>query len=89
MAKTNNLTDFLTYLANTIRTKKGTSALIDPQDFSDEIASISGGDNPLIATSDAEMTALLVSANEGKVVQFTGTSSTYTTNAYYVIEETV
>lgn len=42
MAKNNNLTDFLTDVANAIREKKGTSALIDPQDFSDEIASISG-----------------------------------------------
>lgn len=40
MAKNNNLTDFLTDIADAIREKKGTSALIDPQDFSDEIASI-------------------------------------------------
>lgn len=40
MSKANNLTDFLTDLADTIRTKKGTSGLIDPQDFSSEIASI-------------------------------------------------
>ena len=87
MSKANNLTDFLTDLANTIRTKKGTSGLIDPQDFSSEIDGIA--DNAIIATTDAEMTALLVSANVGKIVQFTGTSSTYTTNAYYVIEENV
>ena len=40
MAKNDNLTDFLTDLANTIRTKKGTSSPINPQDFSSEIASI-------------------------------------------------
>lgn len=40
MAKNNNLTDFLTDIATAIRTKKGTSALINPQDFSSEIASI-------------------------------------------------
>ena len=40
MAKTNNLTDYLTDLADTIRTKKGTSALINPQDFASEVASI-------------------------------------------------
>ena len=40
MAKNNNLTDFLTDVADAIREKKGTIALIDPQDFSDEIASI-------------------------------------------------
>lgn len=40
MAKNNNLTDFLTDVATAIRTKKGTSTLINPQDFSSEIASI-------------------------------------------------
>ena len=43
MAKNNNLTDFLTDVANAIRTKKGTTAKINPQDFSNEIASISTG----------------------------------------------
>ena len=48
MAKNNNLTDFLTDVANAIREKKGTTAKINPQDFSSEIASIStgGGDTP-------------------------------------------
>lgn len=41
MSKANNLTDFLTDIANTIRTKKGISGTIDPQDFSSEISSIS------------------------------------------------
>lgn len=40
MSKANNLTDFLTDIANAIRTKKGTSDLIDPQDFADEIANL-------------------------------------------------
>jgi hypothetical protein len=40
MAKNDNLTDFLTDVANAIRNKKGTTALINPQDFSSEIASI-------------------------------------------------
>lgn len=43
MAKNNNLTDFLTGVADAIRAKKGTSDLINPQDFESEIASISGG----------------------------------------------
>ena len=37
MSKANNLTDFLTDLANTIRGKDGTSATINPQDFSTRI----------------------------------------------------
>ena len=43
MAKNNNLTDFLTDVADAIRAKKGTTAKINPQDFSSEIASISTG----------------------------------------------
>lgn len=37
MAKNDNLKDFLTDVANAIRNKKGTTALINPQDFSNEI----------------------------------------------------
>ena len=43
MSKQNNLTDFLTGVADAIRAKKGTTALINPQNFESEIASISGG----------------------------------------------
>ena len=50
MSTQNNLTDFLTAVADSIRDKKGTSALIDPQDFPTEIASIAGGNSYLIET---------------------------------------
>lgn len=40
MSKQNNLTDFLTDIANSIRNKKGTTAKINPQNFSQEIRSI-------------------------------------------------
>lgn len=43
MAKNNNLTDFLTDVADAIRAKKGSTAKINPQDFSAEIASIESG----------------------------------------------
>ena len=43
MAKTDNLTDYLTDLADGIRAKKGTTEPINPQDFRKEIESISGG----------------------------------------------
>lgn len=54
MSKADNLTDFLKDLANAIREKKGSSSLINPQDFSEEILSIQtgGGD-------DGDMTALI------------------------------
>ena len=40
MAKNDNLTDFLTDVADAIRAKKGTTDKINPQDFANEIASI-------------------------------------------------
>ena len=40
MSKSDNLTDFLTDVADAIREKKGTTEKINPQDFSDEIKSI-------------------------------------------------
>ncbi|MGM9740048.1 MAG: leucine-rich repeat domain-containing protein [Candidatus Cryptobacteroides sp.] len=43
MSKQNNLTDFLTDVADAIRAKKGSSGMINPQDFSAEIAALSGG----------------------------------------------
>ena len=43
MAKTDNLSDFLTDVANSIRTKTGTSDQINAQDFSDKILSIQTG----------------------------------------------
>ena len=54
MAKNNNLTDFLTDVANAIRSKKGTTDLINPQDFSAEIASIEtgGGGGAAVVTAN-------------------------------------
>lgn len=43
MSKQNNLTDFLTDVANAIRAKKGSTDLINPQNFSAEISALSGG----------------------------------------------
>lgn len=43
MAKNNNLQDFLTDIANAIRTKTGTTQPINAQDFSDKILSIQTG----------------------------------------------
>lgn len=43
MSKADNLKDFLIDVADAIRAKKGTTDLINPQNFSAEIAALSGG----------------------------------------------
>lgn len=43
MAKNDNLKDFVTDIADAIREKKGTTDLINPQDFSNEIRSLETG----------------------------------------------
>lgn len=56
MAKNDNLKDFLTDVADAIREKKGTTDLINPQDFHDEILSIEGGgggeETPIVEEKD-------------------------------------
>ena len=53
MAKNNNLKDFVTGVAGAIREKKGTTELINPQDFESEIRTIQTG----VDISDATATA--------------------------------
>ena len=53
MAKNNNLTDFLTDVANAIREKDGSTGTINPQDFSNKIKAIQTG----VDTSDATATS--------------------------------
>lgn len=60
MAKTDNLTDFLTGVANAIRTKKGTTAKINPQNFETEIGSIT--------TSKPEQEKTVTPTNAQKIV---------------------
>ena len=56
MAKNNNLTDFLTDVADAIRAKKGTTEPINPQDFSSEIASIESGGGSMSPASKNDVT---------------------------------
>ena len=51
MAKNNNLTDFLTDVANAIREKDGSTGTINPQDFSNKIKAIQTG----VDTSDGNI----------------------------------
>lgn len=53
MAKNNNLQDFLTDVANAIRTKTGTTQPINAQNFSTEILNIPSGENTLKNLLDA------------------------------------
>ena len=53
MAKSNNLTDFLKDIADTIRSKDGTTALIDPQTFSSRIINYQ---NKTVTPSDSVQT---------------------------------
>lgn len=55
-SKTNNLTAFLTGIANTLRAKKGTTGLINPQDFESEIASIQTGSTITLQSKTATPT---------------------------------
>ena len=66
MSKANNLTDFLIDVANAIRSKKGTTTPINPQDFSDEIASISATPKLQAKTASASATSnVVVTPNTG------------------------
>lgn len=90
MSKENNLKDYLTDLYQGIASKKP-DASKNPQDFRAEIEAIETGgvDSPLPIeiSTEAEMTALLETAEVGSVYKFTGTSETYETDALYVVEE--
>ena len=74
MAKNNNLTDFLTDLANTIRPKKGYASTVklNPQNFSSEISSIS--------TSTPGTWSDYITTNSSSGVPLVKTSGTFPTS---------
>lgn len=77
MAKNNNLTDFLTDLADGIRAKKGTTGTINPQNFRSEIASIETAKPEQTKTvTITENGTITITPDSGKVL----TAVTVTTN---------
>lgn len=85
MAKTDNLTDFLTNIADAIRTVEGSTDAINPQDFEAKITALKLS-VPIEISTDAGMEAVLTSDNVGKVYKFTGTTGIYTNGDLYVVE---
>lgn len=45
--------------------------------------------NPIVASTEAEMAALLVAKNEGKIVKYIGPTGTYKQNALYTIVDEI
>jgi hypothetical protein len=76
MAKNDNLTDFLTDVADAIRAKKGTTDKINPQNFSAEIASITtgGGDSDMPVIGDGK-TYLYINIENPDILDTTVTFS--------------
>lgn len=72
MAKNNNLKDFLVDVANAIRSKKGTSASINPQNFSSEIRALG---SPTVPTEEITITP----TTQGKTI--TPTAGKYISKA--------
>ena len=89
MAKNDNLGDFLKDVADSIRTKTGTTELINAQDFSAKILNISSGENTLKKLLDAtKTTKYLFSSYEGddipNLIQYNDTSEV--TNMSYMYQ---
>lgn len=78
----------LTEIADAIRDKKGTVNPIPVSSYASEIATIEtggGGGGMLTAYTEEEMTALITTENEGKIVLYSGETGEYVNGEYYKI----
>ena len=87
MSKKDNLTDFLKDVANTIRTNDGTSATINPQDFSTKISNTVGSNVAKKSSSDLKYSNYTFTAPSGyykdnATYSVTSTYTTYLTPSY-------
>lgn len=83
MSKQDNLTDFLTDVADAIREKKGSSEKINPQNFSEEIRSIESGEVTEVNTFGAVMVDNTGNAiNNISTIIFSDGVTTVSSNAY-------
>lgn len=78
----------LTAIANAIREKTKTTGTLTPQAMASKILEISGGGGLEKISTEAEMDAILVSENLGKMYQYVGsTNEKYYPGDIYIVEE--
>jgi hypothetical protein len=82
MSKQNNLTDFLTDVADAIREKKGTSEKINPQNFSEEIRSIESGESVEVNTFGETMVGDMLGLTAVKKVVFSSDVTSIAAKSY-------
>ena len=61
------------------------------QDLNNRVKTLeeSALNNPIVASTEAEMAALLIAKNEGKIVKYIGPTGTYKQNTLYtIVDET-
>lgn len=88
--KTNNLTAFLTDIATTIRTAEGTTANINPQDFSDRIEALPATVRPNVGRAETTLTVTADDTNDKLTIAAANNQGTgYVTGANKTASTTV